>query len=138
MTHHLQHGAAGAQGAETTNANQHKAHVANRAVGDLALEIALGKGGEGRIDDVHHAQHHQQGGEMGVGLRQQLHIEPQQGVAAHLQQDACQQHMHRRRGLAMGIGQPGMEGHDRQLDAKGNQQAGITEHLELLGEVLGH
>ena len=75
---------------------------------------------------------------MGVGLWQQLHVEAQQGIAPHLQQDPCKQHVHWRRRFAMGIGQPGVQGHDRQLDAKGNQQAGITEQLELLGEVLGH
>ena len=124
---HLQHGAAGAQGTEAADADQHEAHVADRAVGDLALEVALGKRGEGGVDDVHHPQHHQQRRKLGMPLGEQLHVEAQQGVAPHLQQDAGQQHVHRSRGLAVGIGQPGVQGHDRQLHPKGDQQACVGE-----------
>ena len=60
-------------------------------------------------------------------LWQQLHVEAQQGVAAHLQQDAGQQHVHRSRRLSVGIWQPGVQGHDRQLHPKGDQQACVGE-----------
>ena len=133
---HLQHGATGAQGAEAADADQHEAHVADRAVGDLAFEVALGEGGEGGVDDVHDPQHHQQRRELGVGFGQDLDVEAQQGIAAHLQQDARQQHVHRRRGLPVGIGQPGVQRYDRQLDPEGDQQAGVTEHLEAGAERL--
>ena len=73
-----------------------------------------------------------------MAFGQQLHVEAQQGVAAHLQEDAGQQHVHRCRGFAMGIGQPGVQRHDRQFHAEGDQQAGVGEELELRGEVLGH
>ena len=138
MADHLQHRAAGSQGAEAANANQHKAHVADGAVGDLAFEVALGEGGQGGINDVHHPQHHQQRGEDGVPIRKDLAVEAQQRIAAHLQQDAGQQHVDRGRGLAVGIRQPGVEWNDRQLHAEGDQQARIGQQLELQGEALGH
>ena len=75
MADHLQHGAAGAEVAEAAQADQHKAHVADRAIGDLAFEVALGKGGECRIDDVHHPQHHQQRRKLAVGIGQHRSVE---------------------------------------------------------------
>ena len=133
---HLQHGAAGAEGTEAAHTNQHKAHVADGAVGDLALEVALGKGGERGVDDVHHPEHDQKRCELGVGGRKQLAVEPQQGVAAHLQQDARQQHVHRGRGLTVSIGKPGVQRHDRQLHTEGDEQACVAEQLEATAEVL--
>jgi hypothetical protein len=61
-----------AQGTEAADADQHKAHVADGAVGNFAFEVALGKGGEGGVDDVDHPQHHQQRCELSVGIRQDL------------------------------------------------------------------
>ena len=134
---HLQHGATGAQGTEAAHADQHEAHVADRAVGDLSLEVALGEGGEGGVNDVHHPQHDQQWGELRVGRWQQFTVEAQQGIAAHLQQDAGQQHVHRCRCFAMGIRQPGVQRHDRKLHAEGDQQPGVAEQLKARAEVFG-
>jgi hypothetical protein len=113
MADHLQHGATGAEGNEAADADQHKPHVADGAVGDLAFEIALGERGEGGIDDVHHAEHHQQRGELGMRGRQHLGVEVHQGIPTHLEQDAVQQHVHRSGGLTVSIGEPGGKGHDR-------------------------
>ena len=137
MADHLQHRAAGAEGTETADADQHEPHVTDGAVSDLSLQVPLGEGGQRRIDDVDHPEHDQQWCELGVSGRQQLAVEAQQGVAAHLQQDAGQQHVHRSCGLAMGIRQPGVQGDDRQLDAEGDQQTGVTEQLETGAELLG-
>ena len=86
----------------------------------FALQVPLGEGGQRRIDDVDHPEHDQERCELGMSGRQQLAVEPQQGVAPHLQQDAGQQHVHRSCGLAMGIRQPGVQGDDRQFDAEGD------------------
>ena len=83
------------------------------------------------------AQHDQQWGELRVGRWQQFTVEAQQGIAAHLQQDAGQQHVHRCCGFAMGIRQPGVQGHDRQLHAEGDQQPGVAEQLKARAEVFG-
>ena len=117
---HLQHGATGGQGREAADADQHKAHVADGAVGDLAFEVALRKRGERRINDVHHPQHHQQRRELHMGVGEHRRVEAEQGVAAHLQQDAGQQHVHRCRGFAVCIGEPRVQWHDGQLHAEGN------------------
>ena len=135
---HLEHGATAAEGTKAADADQHKPHVADGAVGNFAFEVALGEGGEGGINDVHHPQHDQQRRELGVGIGQDLTVEAQQGVAAHLQQNPCQQHVHRGGGFPVGIGQPGVQGHDRELHPKGDQQPRITEQLEPRWEALGH
>ena len=137
MADHLQHRAAGAEGTETADADQHETHVTDGAVRDLSLEIPLGEGGQRRVDDVDHTEHDQQRSELSVSGRQQFTVEAQQRVAAHLQQDAGQQHVHRGCGLAMGIGQPGVQGDDRQLHAKGDQQTRVAEQLEAGPELLG-
>ncbi|CAI8160193.1 MAG: Uncharacterised protein [Synechococcus sp. CC9902] len=65
-----------------------------------------------------------------MGLRQHLHVEAQQGVAPHLQQDACEQHRHRCVGFAVGIGKPGVQREHRQLDPESHQEAQIAEQTE--------
>ena len=127
---HLQHGATGGQRRKAGHANEHKAHVANGTVGDFAFQVALRKGGQRGINDVDHPQNHQQRRELGMGLGQHLGIEAEQGIATHLEEDAGQEHMNRCGGFSMGIRQPGVEGHDGKLDAKGNEKAGVAEHLE--------
>ena len=101
------------------------------------FHFQFAEGGERGVDDVHHTEHDQQRRELSVSGRQQFTVEAKQGIAAHLQQDAGQQHVHRSRGLAMGIGQPGVQGHDRQLHAEGDQQTGVAEQLEAGAELLG-
>ena len=44
------------------HAQQHVAHVADRAVGDQPLEVGLGHGTQGAVDDVDHGQHAQDPG----------------------------------------------------------------------------
>ena len=65
-----------------------------------------------------------------MGLRQHLHVEAQQGITPHLEQDPRQQHGHRRVCLTVGIGQPGVEWENRQLHAEAHQEAQITEQPE--------
>ena len=130
MADHLQHGAAHAQGIDGADAQQHEAHVAHGAAGDPALHVVLGKGVERAVHDVHDAQHHQGRSQGEVGLRQHLHVEAQQGIAAHLQQHARQQHRHRGVGLTVGVRQPGVQGKHGELHAEAHQEAEITEKAE--------
>ena len=55
MADHLQHRAAASKNTEAADANQHKAHMADGAVGNFPFEIALGEGCEGGINDIHHS-----------------------------------------------------------------------------------
>ena len=130
MADHLQHGATDAEGIDRPDAKQHEAHVAHRAAGDSPFDVVLGKGIEGPVDDVDDPQHHQSWGQLQVDLRQHLHVEAQQGIAAHLQQHPRKQHRHRRIGLTVGIGQPGVQGEHGQLDAKAHQETEIAEQAE--------
>ena len=77
MADHLQHGATHAEAVDRTDAQQHKAHVADRAAGDPAFDVVLGEGVEGAIDDVHDAQHDQCGCQLQVRLREHLNVEAQ-------------------------------------------------------------
>ena len=84
--------------------DQHKSHMADRAVGDLAFEIALREGRERCIDDVDYTKDHQQWCELRVGVGQHFSVETHQCITPHFQKDPCQQHVHRSCGLTMSIG----------------------------------
>ena len=130
MADHLQHGAAHAQGIDRTDAQQHEAHVANRTAGDAPFDVVLGEGVKRAVDDVDDAQHYQGGSQQEMDFRQHLHVETHQRIAPHLQQHAGQQHRHRCIGLAVGIGQPSMQGENRQLDAETDQEPQVAEQAE--------
>jgi hypothetical protein len=54
MADHLQHRAAAPQNTEAADANQHKSHMADGAIGDFPFEIALGEGCESGVNNVDH------------------------------------------------------------------------------------
>ena len=130
MANHLEHGAADTQGINGPNAHEHKAHVAHGAAGDPSFDVVLGEGVERPVDDVDDSQHDQGRRQDEMDLREHLHVEAQQGIAAHLQQHPSQQHRHRCIRLPVGIGKPGVQGEDRQLDAKANQETQVTEQAK--------
>ena len=134
MADHLKHRAARAEIAEAADADEHKTHMADRAVGDFAFEIPLRERGEGGIDDVDHTQHHQQGCELGMSFGKELSVESHQRIAPHLQQDSCQEHVHGGRGFSMGVRKPGVKRHDRQFDAECDQESCVAEQLEPCSE----
>ena len=130
MAHHLEHGSADSQGINGTDPHQHKAHVAHGTAGNPAFHVVLGEGVEGAVNDVHDPKDHQGWRQGGVRFRKHLHVEAQQGVAAHLEEHPCQQHRHRSVGLTVGIGQPGVEREHRQFHAEANQETHVTQQAE--------
>ena len=65
-----------------------------------------------------------------MGIRQHLHVETQQGIAAHLQQHTRQQHRDRSIGFAVSIRQPGVQGEHRQFHAEAHQESEVAEQSE--------
>ena len=92
MAHHLQHRAADAQSIHGPDAEQHKTHVTDGTAGDPTLDIVLSEGVQGAVNNIDDAEDHQRRSQGEMGVRQHLDVETQQGVAAHLQQHARQQH----------------------------------------------
>ena len=60
--------------------------------------------------------------------------EADEAVAAQLQQDAGQDHRARRRGLDVGVGQPGVEREHRDLDREGQEEREEGAELQRVGE----
>ena len=109
-------------GGPDRDAQDDVAHVADRAVGDQLLEVGLGHGREGAVDDVDDAeQRHAPGQDLG-GPGTDRVGDAEDAVAAHLQQHAGQDHADRRRRFDVGIGQPGVEREDRHLDGEADEQ----------------
>ena len=130
MADHLQHRATDAQGIDGTDPQEHKTHVTHRAAGNTSFDVVLGKGVQSAIDDVHDPEDHQCGCQLEVGLRKHLDVEAQKGIAAHLQQNAGQQHRDGGIGFPVGIRQPGVEREHRQLHPEADQESEVAEKPE--------
>ena len=127
MAHHLQHGAADAEGVDGTNAQKHESHVAYGAAGDPSLDVVLSKGIQGAIDDIDDPEDDERWRQGQMRVRKHLNIESQQGVAAHLEQDAGEEHRNRSVGFPMGVRQPGVKREHRQFDAEADEEAQVAE-----------
>ncbi len=98
------------------HAQDDEAHVAHRAVGDQPLDVGLRQCRERAVDDADHREGRRAAGTGTAPERRHRHVEPQQAVAADLQQHARQQDRARRRRLDVGQRQPGVEREHRHLD----------------------
>ena len=130
MADHLQHGATDTQGIHSSDAEQHKSHVTDRAAGDPAFDVVLGKGVQSAVNDVDDPEDHQGGARVRWASGSISHVEAQQGIAAHLQQHPGEQHRDRCIGFAVGIRQPGVQREHRQFDAEADQESQVTEQAE--------
>ena len=110
------------RGAPHADAQQHVAHVAHRTVGDQPLEILLGQRRQRSVHHAHRAEPADQPGQLVAGVGTDRVADADHAVSAHLQQHAGQDHRDRRRRLDVGIGQPRMQRHRRQLDDEPDQQ----------------
>ena len=138
---HLQHAALQALGGERERAEHDEAEVGDRRVGDQPLQVLLHGGADRAVDDADHAERDQQRGEVGRRLGEQVEAEAQEPVGAELQHDAGQDHRAGRRGLGVGVGQPGVHREQRHLDGERDgegqeQPAGGRrgQHALVLGE----
>ena len=141
MAHHLEHSSEQAHGGVGRGGQQHVAHVTHGAVGHHPFHVGLGDGGQGAVQHRNGGPDRQAWSQFCPGLREQLQAEAQQSVGAQLEQHTSQQHRHGRGGLGVGVGQPVVQRHQRDLDAEADQQSAeqpeLAAHRQPLAEHRG-
>jgi hypothetical protein len=105
------------------DAEQHEAEVGDARVRHQALEVVLAEREQAAVEDADHGQGHRHRGEAGRRLREQRHHEAQHAVRPRLQQQPGQDHAAGRGRLGVGVGQPGVERHHRQLHRERDEEA---------------
>ncbi len=104
------------------DADDDEAHVADRGVGNQALDVGLSKGDHTRVDDADHTQPHRDRRERHAGLREERQGEAQHAEGRSLEQDASEIDRACGGRLAVGIRQPSVEGHNRHLHREGDEE----------------
>ena len=105
------------------DAEHDEAHVADRGVRHQAFGVVLAEGANRAVDDSEHSEPHGDRGELrGRGGEQRQKI-AQQAVGGGLQQYSGEDHGSCGRRLGVGVRQPGMKRHDRELRRKAHEQS---------------
>ena len=117
--------------AARVDGDHHEAHVGDAGVGNQPLDVGLGKGQQGAIDDADEAEHHGVGGKLGGRLGEERQGKAQQAVGRGFQQDAREIHGACGGRLAVGIREPAMERHQGHLDREGDEEAQHQQPLYL-------
>ena len=133
---HLQNGALDALTVEREDAERHKAHVRNRRVGHQLLEIRLSQRQASAIQNGPHREPENHRSEGRRRFRKNGKTEPQEPIAAHLQQDAGQDDATGRWGFRVGIREPRMERDHGQLDGKSKEERKEIQNWTSEGYVL--
>ena len=94
----------------------------HRAVRHQPLHVILRQRRQATPDHPHDADAQHCELELLGGAREVAQADPDQAIAAHLQQDPGQQHRHRRGSFDMRVGQPGVEREGGQLDRKTKEE----------------
>ena len=140
MVEHLVDRAHDAGGREGRDAEHHEAEVRHRRVGDQLLQVGLHQRDEGAVDDADHREDAHERREAHRRVREERDGEPEEAVAAHLQQHAGQDHRARGRGLDVRVGQPGVERPHRHLDREGEgagqEEPGLERRVQRRGDEL--
>ncbi len=103
------------------------AHVVDRGVGDHPLEVGLGQGDQGAVQDGHDAHHDDDPRPVPPRVGQHRHPDAHEPVGAHLQQHPGQHRGADRRGVGVCGRQPGVERHRRGLHGEADQDRGQHE-----------
>ena len=122
MVQHLQHAALDAGRIEREQPDHRDAEVAHRRVGDELLPVLLGERDHRAVDDPDHAEREEPRQAVGGLLGEDRQAEAVEAVGAHLQQDAGEDHRAGRRGLDVGVGEPGVEREHRDLDREAEEE----------------
>ena len=96
--------------------------MAHDDVAEQPSKIILGERGDRAPEHRDHRNHDHGTDEPVEGLLEFAHIDPDDAVAAQLQQQPRQDHRDRRRRLGLGVDEPGMERKDRQSHGKGDKE----------------
>ncbi len=117
-------------GGEGKDAERDEAQVADARVGHDALDIAFRQRHQRAVEDAEHGQRGKHESVLLHLAREERQREPDEPVGAELADDPGEEHQHRRRAGLVEVGQPGVEGNDRDLDGKRERE---TDERQLLG-----
>ena len=139
MAHGVQHAAEG-RGAAQAHGQGQDAHVLHAGVGQHALVVALSHDEDGGHEHGDQAEEDQQRAAEAAQARAQHDLVPAQDAQeGTVEQGAGQQGRDQRGGLAMGVGQPVVQGRQAHLGAVAHQQEdeGRLEPGQIGGCALG-
>ena len=120
------------QGDAGEDAGRDEAHVAHARVGDELLEVLLHQRHQRAVDDGDHREPDDPRDERDGGVREERQAEAQHAVAAHLQEDAGQDHGARRGRLDVRVGEPGVHREHRHLDGEGQEEGEERPELQVV------
>ena len=128
---HQEQGALDALLVHGEEAQRHEAHMRHRRIGDELLDVGLHQRDQRGEDDRDHREreHHRREGVARV--REHRQRDPDEAVAAHLQEDARQDHRAGGRRLHVRVRQPGMDRPHRHLHREGGEEGEPEPGLEL-------
>ncbi len=118
------------------DAHRHDAHVSNRRVGDQLLHVLLGERRQRGDDDGDHREDEDEHREVGRGVREHRQGEAQEPVAAHLEEDAGEEHRPRRRRLDVRVRQPGVDRPHRHFHGEGREEGEPEPDLHVRRELV--
>ena len=104
------------------DAHRHVSHVGDRGIGDQLLHVLLHQRDQRGVDDRHDREREDQGRQVIRGQGEHRQGEPEEPVAAELQQDARQDDRAGRRRLHVGVRQPCVHGPHRHLHREGGEE----------------
>ena len=126
---HLQHAAGDPLGGEREGPEHDEPEVAERGVRHQPLHVARDTGHDGAVEDPDHAQGEQQRGQVDHGPGEQVEVEADDAVGAHLGHDRGQDDRPPGGRLGVGVGRPRVEGEDRCLHGEGGGEGQEQQHL---------
>ena len=107
----------------------HEAEVGDRRVRDELLDVGLCEGDQRAVHDADDGEDAEIRRDHARGPREHREREAQQAIAAELEHDGREDDGARSRRLDVGIGQPGVERKQRDLDAEGERKGEEAEEL---------
>ena len=130
MVDHLENRALDPALIQREDAQRDEAHMANAREGDEALDVLLGQGHVGAVDDGDH-RNHQHGSEEELhGVGKYGERDPQKTIGAHLEEDPSEDDAPRCRGLGMGVREPSVDREHGYLDREGGQKGDEEPRLK--------
>ena len=138
MVEHQEHATGQALGAEGDGAERDEADLGQRGVGHQPLQVTLGAGDDGTVDDPDDGQGEQQRRQRLRGLGEQAEVEADDPVGAQLGQHAREQHRALLGRLRVGVGRPGVQREERRLDREGRREGQEEKDLRRRRQVRLH
>ncbi len=115
-------------------AEHDEAQVAYRRIRDQLLHVGLHQSDQRAVEDADDCESHDPGRGFVRGVGEQRQAETHQSVGAHFQHDAGQHDGAGGGRFDVGVGQPGVQREQRDLDRKGNEECQEQQHFGLTAQ----